>query len=262
MYFIYFTLFFIGAALGSFLHVVTLRTLSGKSWTSGRSECDSCRKQLRWWELLPILSYLFLGGSCSRCHHSITPSHFLMELGCGVWSVLVYIFFVGSSTLSPLFLLWWAVGLVAACLVLTDLKSYIIPEWTVAALFLFGVLRLLYLLRIMGSYAFWPVVTSILAALLATGFFYILWWSTKGRGMGFGDVKLVFVLGLLFSWQLFVVALYIAFISGAAVGIVIVLSGKLNKKHIIPFGPFLILGSLIALFWGNLIWQKLLTLLM
>ncbi len=256
----YLVIFIVGAILGSFLHVVTLRSLAGRSWVAGRSQCDRCKKKLGWWELLPLVSYIWLGGKCNKCHKSIAPSHFLMELGCGAAGVVTYYLF-GAETSPLLWLIWWAVFLVGACLILADATTFLIPDWTVVLLGLLGLLRLFSSLMLTDTHSssssgsMGSILTTILASVLASAFFWFLWWVTKGRGMGLGDVKLVLVLGLLFEWPMFLVALYGAFFSGAIVGLTLLVSGRVNKRHIIPFGPFLILGSMMAVVWGDHIWQ-------
>jgi len=151
------------------------------------------------------------------------------------------------TLLQPLF--WLSIGMILLVILVTDLKKMIIPN---GAVILLTGLTLIYrmilvVLGIMQSADWW---SSLLATLVTGGIFLGLWLLTKGRGLGFGDVKLVIPLGLLLGWPRILVALQLAFLMGAVVGIMLVVLGKHSLKKPIPFGPFLILGTVISLVWG------------
>ncbi len=133
----------------------------------------------------------------------------------------------------------------------SDLKYQIIPDSMVVV----GVLGVI----LQGhSLQFPQGVTLWVSGLTASLLFFVLWLLTKGKGMGFGDVKLAFLLGLLLGYPRIVVALYSAFLTGATLGVILILKGKKSLKSKIAFGPFLIAGALIALFWSDtiLLWWK------
>ncbi|MBU0979092.1 MAG: prepilin peptidase [Patescibacteria group bacterium] len=259
-------LFFLGAIFGSFLNVVISRTLAGKSWVKGRSECDHCAHQLAWYDNIPLLSFLVLNGKCRYCRKKIDPTHLLLEVLTGLlfvwWWWVGFLFFKLSqqplTLLQPLF--WLSIGMILLVIVVADLKKMIIPN---GAVILLTVLTLAYRLILIKSGVMQPADwwASLMASLAVGGFFFGLWFFTKGKGMGFGDVKLVVPLGLLLGWPRILVSFQLAFIIGAVVGVALILLGKHKLKKPIPFGPFLILGTVIGLVWGHQLTDWYLTLM-
>ncbi|PIR60446.1 MAG: hypothetical protein COU67_02145, partial [Candidatus Pacebacteria bacterium CG10_big_fil_rev_8_21_14_0_10_44_54] len=245
-----------GTSIGSFLNVLIYRTQHGMSWKQGRSQCESCQKQLAWYDNIPLLSFVFLRGKCRYCHQSLSISHPIVEGLTGIlflWWYLVGFFFFQLSQqpftmLQPLF--WLLVGIILLFIFVYDYRYFIIPDWTVIAL---TALALLYRVSLVlaGIMQQTDFFWTIFGAVAASGFFYTIWLITKRRGIGFGDVKLAAPLGLLLGWPLVWVGLWLATVVGAVVGIVLILFGKAQFGKPIPFGPFLIIGTLLALLWGN-----------
>lgn len=223
-------LFLLGISVGSFLNVLIDRLPKGQTiW--GRSQCDYCKKTLRWYELIPIVSYLMQGGRCRRCHRMLSVQYPLVELATGFGFIL----------LPNMFHLLIFCSLLV--IFVADLKYQIIPD----SMLLLGVVG-----------AIGEIWQNIGAGLLGALFFLLLWSITRGRGMGFGDVKLAGLLGLLLGYPRIVIALYGAFLTGAAVGVILILRGKAKPKTKIAFGPFMIFGALLATIWGARIleWWK------
>lgn len=249
-------LFLAGTVIGSFLSVVILRSIAGEGWVSGRSRCDSCRNTIAWYDNVPLLSYLILRGKCRYCREPILPLHPMVEVLTGVLFVWWYwggfIFFKLTQTplsvLQPLF--WLAVGLLLIYLFIIDLNYMILPDRPVYALFGVAVLYRITLV-VSGIMRVNDLYLAILAALVSFLFFFLLWLFTKGKGMGFGDVKLVVPLALLLGAQKMVVCLFLAFILGAIVGIILIAFGKGKLKTAIPFGPFLIVSTAVSLLFGD-----------
>jgi len=249
-------LFFFGASVGSFLNVVIYRTRTGKSWVSGRSQCESCKKQIAWYDNIPLFSFAVLRGKCRRCHKILSISHPIVEGLTGtlfVWWYLVGFFFFQLSQqpftmLQPLF--WLVVGIVLLFIFIYDYRYYIIPDWTVVALTAMALLYriALVLAGIMRQEDFF---WTVFGAVAASGFFYFIWLVTKRKGIGFGDVKLAAPLGLLMGWPVVWVGLWLSTVVGAVVGLLLILFGKAQFGKPIPFGPFLIIGTLLALLWGD-----------
>lgn len=254
------SLFWLGAAIGSFLNVVIYRSAHGKSWVRGRSQCESCHQQLKWYDNIPLLSYFLLGGKCRFCATSLSLSHPVIELMTGL--LFVWWFWMGSlffrltlhpfSVIQPLF--WLVVGLCLVVIFFTDLRYRIIPDEAVAVL---TVLTLLYRIAITLAGVMQPLdfVWTIFGALLVTSIFFLLWKVTSGRGMGFGDVKFAIPFGLLLGWPNVVIGTFLAFVLGAVVGIGLVLAGKKTLKQVVPFGPFLVVSTLVTLVFGTQLWQ-------
>lgn len=224
--------FLFGLLVGSFLNVLADRLPFGESVLWGRSHCDFCRKPLRWFELIPIVSFLFQGGRCLRCKKKLSFQYPVVEL----ITALGFVYFTGQ----------WAYMIIFCAFVVifvSDLKYQIIPDSMVVVIALST-------LAAIGLQA-----DHLYASCGAGLFFYAIWRLTKGRGMGFGDVKLAFALGLFLGFPDIIVALYMAFLTGAIVGVILILIGQKRPKSKIAFGPFLVAGAVGALVWGQSIVQ-------
>jgi prepilin signal peptidase PulO-like enzyme (type II secretory pathway) len=261
-----FFLFVIGTIIGSFLSVVILRSMRGESWVSGRSACDECGRQIRWFDNIPLISFILLKGRCRDCRRAIHPLHFLVELLTGILLVWWYwggfLFFQLTqqpfALLQPLF--WLLVGLILVTIFFTDFVYMIIPD---EAIIFLTAITLLYRLMLVsyGIMQLSDVLLMLSATVAAFCLFYFLWHVTKGRGIGFGDVKLVIPLSLLLGWPESLVGIFLAFIIGAGAGLAMILVGKAKFKQAIPFGPFLIIGTIVSLLWGSQIFGWYLSLL-
>jgi prepilin signal peptidase PulO-like enzyme (type II secretory pathway) len=253
-------LFIFGLVVGSFLNVVIYRTIHGEGWVSGRSRCDHCRKIIAWYDNIPLLSYLILRGRCRYCHKKIAVQHFALELLTGFlfvwWYAIGFAFFKLSATphlfIQPLF--WLLVGVFLLIIFVTDWLYQIIPDYANVVL---GILALGYRLYLAKTGAmqmgdFW---LSLVMGIGLSAFLGLLWIFSKGRGMGLGDVKFAIVMGILLGWPRGLVAMMLAFVIGASIGIVMIVLKLKKFKEKIAFGPFLILGTVVALVWGNQIWQ-------
>lgn len=256
-----FLLFILGLSVGSFLNVVIDRVPKKESIIKKRSYCDKCKKALAWFDLIPLLSFIVLGGKCRYCHYRISLYNPLVELTTGV--LFIYTFLYQSLPIPDLNLLsilssietFYIFFIMSSLIVIffTDLKYGIIPN---SVLILSVIVSVLYLFFIHSSL----FITHVFSAIGAFLFFLLIFLVTRGRGIGFGDVKLSFLLGLFLGFPKIVVALYLAFLTGALISAILVLWGK--KRFFggtVPFGPFLVLGTLISLFWGEdiLVWALL-----
>lgn len=249
-------LFVIGAVVGSFLNVVIYRTVTDETWITGRSRCDHCLKQIAWYDNIPLLSFIWLKGKCRHCRTPISLSHPVVEFITG--SLFIWWYWVGSlffqlsqkpfQTLQPMF--WLLVGLLLLVIFFADLFYMIIPDM---ALILLGVLVIFYRLILVyfGIMQVNDLVMSVAGAGVFSLLFWLLWYFTKGRGMGYGDVKFMIPMSLLLGWPNIMVGVFSAFILGAVVGVGLLISKKRHFGQVIPFGPFLVLATFIALVWGE-----------
>lgn len=278
----------LGLVLGSFVDCIANRSLTNKSF-GGRSYCDNCQKTLSWYDLFPVFSYLFLRGKCRFCHKKISPESLITEivmagligllfylripanfLTLGIWDLLLVLIDIVlySTIISTL-----------VAVFITDYKTGYIPDRitypAVIIVFWLLLLKTLYQIYLMylglkdaplGQYLLPPystyfqnhaldmfvnnIGTNLLAAALIATFFGVLILGTRGRGMGGGDLKLGFFMGLALGFEKGVLAVFLAFILGSIIGIGLIVINRKNLKQTIPFGPFLTLGSLLAFFWG------------
>lgn len=257
-------LFLLGAVIGSFLSVVILRSIAGETWVSGRSRCDTCKNTISWYDNVPLLSYILLKGKCRFCSEPILPLHPMVEVLTGVLFVWWYwggfIFFKLTQTplsiLQPVF--WLTVGLLLIYLFIIDLNYKILPDRAVFALLGAAIIYRV-VLAVSGIMQIQDLYYTIIAAVLSFIFFLSIYLISiavyKQEGMGFGDVKLVVPLALILGAQKMIVCLFLAFILGAIVGVVLIAFGKGKPKTAIPFGPFLILATALSLLWGDAIFS-------
>lgn len=257
-------LFLMGLVWGSFLNVVILRTAKSKSFVIGRSECPKCKHQLVWYDNIPLLSYFLLGKKCRYCKKPISFIYPVIEFLTGVffvwWFLIGFGFFklVGSpwTVLQPIF--WLMVGLIFIVIFVIDLLYMIIPFGLNLALFL---LVAVYRVALVGSGNMRSVdlFGAIVAGLsVSLGFVLINKFTRKLRGadgFGLGDVYLIPSLAILLGWQKFAVAMLFSFVLGSVVGILLLCFGKRKKTDYIPFGPFLILGTVLSLLYGGVVWS-------
>lgn len=255
-----FLLFIIGAILGSFLNVYIYRSVRSESWVAGRSKCESCKNIIAWYDNIPLLSYLLLGRKCRHCKKRIPLIHPVIETLTGVLFVWWYwggsFFFHLSQEpmkyLQPLF--WLGVAILLLVIFFADLLYFIIPDLAVLGLLFLTVFYRIFL-TYLGVMQSKDLYLSIIITCIFTIFFASLWFFTKGKGFGFGDVKLIIPLSLLLGWPKIMVGVFTAFLVGAIVGLVLITFGKRQFGQHLPFAPFLISSTFFALLWGERIWQ-------
>ena len=247
--FISFIVFILGLSAGSFLNCVIYRLEENKSFLKGRSFCPYCKHLLSWKDLIPVLSFIFLRRKCRYCGAKISFQYPLVELGTGLLFLLV--FWRSGFRLDLTFGFLILISCFLIIVFVYDWKHYIIPDKIIYSLigitFLY---RFLGMKRLVG-YSELGIKNFILSAFLAAGFFLTLVLISKGKWMGMGDVKLAFFMGLFLGFPLVLGALFFSFLIGALVGIGLILLKKKSFKAEIPFGPFLVLGVLIALFFAK-----------
>ncbi len=229
-------IFIFGTIIGSFLNVVILRYNTGYSPVATRSRCFNCGKILKWYELIPILSFLIQFGRCRKCRSKISWQYPLVELLTGILFLIIFLKF-GYSLITGYWLLVISLLIVVA---VYDLRHQIIPDGLVYAF------DFLALLSLTSFYDFW--MGTILFC-----FFGSLWLISRGKWMGLGDAKLALGLGWLLGLERGLIAVLFSFWLGAIFGIFLLFLGGKNytMKSKIAFGPFLVLGTIIAFLCGN-----------
>lgn len=280
--------FGIGAILGSLIKALSDRSLDEVSYW-GRSYCPRCKHHLNWYDLFPILSFVSTLGRCRYCRKKIPISYLFVEILIGLLAALLFykilptnfleldptqIFFYGSEIVLDLIIVT-----VLSIAFLTDLaKGFIYDRLTIPAI----VITLIYLIittlakvylvyqaikiSAIGKYLLppysdyfyrhaletsMPLILGIIMALGLGLFFGLLIVMTRGKGMGGGDFKLAIFMGLGLGFPNVIVATMLGFLSGALVGIFLLIFGKKKFGQTIPFGPFLSIGGIIAVFFGK-----------
>ena len=227
----------LGLVIGSFLNVVVYRLPRGLGFVRGRSFCPKCKHKINWFDNVPVISFLILKGRCRFCGRKISWRYPLIELLAGALFYLSYLSHL--SFLSYLLIC----GLVVIFFI--DLEHQIIPDEIVIPL---SVLFLGYRLLTNIQYL---ISNFLITGIVSFLFLYLIHLLTKGKGMGLGDVKLAFLMGLVLGFPKIVVAFYLAFLTGAFVGVILILLSRAKLKQKIAFGPFLVFGTIFSLLWGE-----------
>jgi leader peptidase (prepilin peptidase)/N-methyltransferase len=232
-----------GALIGSFLNVCILRLPQEESIVAPGSHCPQCKKPIKFYDNIPLVSYLLLKGRCRYCHSPISIQYPLVEGITALGSLILFMKF----GLSLSYLIYFA--FVAALIVITviDLYHQIIPD--VISLPGIGVGLLASLIIPQTTF-----LNSLLGVLLGGGSLFLVatlyQWLFKREGMGGGDVKLLAMIGAFLGWKAVILTILLGSLIGSITGIIIMVSKGKDFKYAIPFGPFLSLGAVIALFYG------------
>jgi prepilin signal peptidase PulO-like enzyme (type II secretory pathway) len=248
--------FLLGLIVGSFLNVVIARLRTAET-ILGRSYCRSCRRQIAWYDNIPMVSFLALLGKCRYCKERISPRYIAVEIGTGLlFVVLAMKFFVVSDVLS-----WWETTLYlgatafAVAIAVYDAKYFEIPMNAMWGMIAFVVVILLGIdmIGFADANSVWDMrlYAGMVAGLGAFAFFYALSVVSKERWMGYGDAYVAFAIGLLLGTQTFS-AIVAAFIIGSVYGIMAILVGGKRLSSRVPFAPFLFLGAAVVMIFGGI----------
>jgi len=258
-----------GAMIGSFLNVCICRIPEGKSIVTPGSHCPQCGKAIRWYDNLPVISFLLLRGRCRHCHGSISVQYPLVEGVTALLSLLLFMRFGPSLQ----YVIYFAFAAALVVVTVIDLYHQIIPNvislpgiaaGLLASWFLpnpallDGLLRGLLFqagrigVNLSNHAAF---VDSLLGILLGGGslllVIHLYYWLRKAEGMGGGDVKLLAMVGAFLGWKAVVVTIIFSSFIGSIVGVTVMVWKGRDLKYAIPYGPFLSLGAMMALFYGE-----------
>lgn len=243
---VYLWIFFLGACIGSFLNVCIYRIPAELSIVSPPSRCPQCETKIRWWQNIPIVSWLFLRGKCATCKEKISVRYLLVETLTGLLFLKIFTMFA----LHPATLVFWVFAAALVTLTFIDLDHQIIPD----------VISLPGIILGFATVSLTPTTgwsDSILGILLGGGSLWLIAityeFLTKNEGMGGGDIKLLAMIGAFLGWKAILPVIFISSCLGTLVGVPLMLRQGANGKLAIPFGPFLSAAALIWFFWGELL---------
>lgn len=248
--------FVLGTIAGSFINCLAWR-INQEETILGRSYCPKCKHTLSSFDLFPILSFAFLKGKCRYCKEKISWQYPLVEILTGLAFVFVY-HYTGFDLLTfdlqnikfYELIFRWLLSMLLLTAFIYDLKYFIIPDGIT-----FSAITLTVLWIIVGFFAGYytkmQVLSFLFAGLGSSFFLFCLWFFSQGKAMGFGDVKLAFLLGLFLGYPVIIPALFASFFIGALTGIVLIFLRKKKMRSEVPFGPFLVMGAFIGLAWGQ-----------
>ena len=236
--------FLFGAAMGSFANVLIHRLPLGLSIVSPGSRCPSCSTGIRWFDNIPIVSYLILGGRCRSCGTAISPRYPLVEALSGLLFASVVFRFGIQPAAVALALFAWALVVIT----FIDLDHRIIPD----VISLPGT-------ALGFAFSFAPgfprPLDSVLGVAFGAGFLFLVLYAYEKimgeEGMGLGDVKLLAMIGAFLGWQSLPITIMVSSLTGSVVGVgYALIKGESVRKFPVPFGPFLALGAMVHLFSG------------
>jgi leader peptidase (prepilin peptidase)/N-methyltransferase len=211
------------------------------------STCPSCQHKIRYYENIPVLSWLFLKGKCSQCKNKISIRYPLVEISTALLSLVIAQHFGVTAITGYALILTW--GLVA--LTMIDFDHMLLPDQIVLPLLWLGLLVNL-------NNGIVPLEDAVVGAIAGYSSLFIIFWlfklATGKEGMGFGDFKLFALFGAWIGWQLLPLLILMASVVGAVIGISLMIFKNYQKGQAIPFGPYLAIAGWITLLWGNNIW--------
>ncbi len=273
-----FFVFILGAIIGSFLNVVILRTNTGAS-LHGRSRCFTCGLQLRWYDLFPIASYIFLRGRCRSCKSSISRQYVIVEILTGLLFLGTYLKIgpsYGNGAISipeaiarfpwGILALYWAIWSLFVVIAIYDLRHKIIPDFFLSILIALALFRIVAAILI-ENVSFVETIKALSVGPLLALPLLIIWYFSSGRAMGFGDVKLAFAMGLFLSVKQAIAVFVLSFWIGGAISIILLVATRIARlclrknvlnlrcarvtmKSEIPFAPFLVAGIAVVFFFS------------
>ena len=244
---------FIGLSFGSFVNVCIHRLPKNKQVLTGRSRCPKCKKKIKWFDNIPLISFLSLNGRCRSCKKKISPQYFIVELIAGIGFLLIYLSYdnhLAKLLLAVLLLMYLTVFFI-------DLKHFIIPD-----VLNYGIIIVAFLKNFLPDLDLifiQDLAYSLMGGIAGYGFIWIIIYLyktiRKREGMGLGDAKLMAGLGLLYGWQAIPFILFIAAFIGLIVAMPSLLEKRKNLKSKIPFAPYLIVAGLVYFLYGNIIYK-------
>ncbi|MFQ5848823.1 MAG: prepilin peptidase [Candidatus Methylomirabilales bacterium] len=245
--------FVLGLVIGSFCNVCIHRIPEGESIVIPGSRCPNCRTAIRAYDNIPLLSFLLLKGQCRSCGHRISWQYPVVELLTGIlFAVTVVRFGLTWHTA----ILW---AFVAALVIVTfiDLEHQIVPDVITLPGITIGLIwSVLTALLVIGGpptpVSFSPPapLEALLGTVVGGGILYLVAVLSRG-GMGGGDIKLTAMVGALLGWQEVLLTIFLGTLTGSVIALLLLASGRKGRKDPMPFGPFLALGAILALFWGD-----------
>ncbi len=226
--------FVLGLIAGSVANAMVDRLPRRESWFAGRSHCDKCGHVLGVADLVPVVSYLSLGGKCRYCRSPIGRRNLVVELFLGLSFIVINGHSWSYNSLILSAILW-----VTVMIAVMDWETQLVSDWLVGVWFVLIIFNVQY------------SIFNIYGLLVGAGVIGGLWLVTKKRGMGEGDIGIAAVMGYWLGWPRIAPALWIAFVAGAAYGLWLLVFGKMTMKSKIAFGPWLMLGAWVGFYWGQ-----------
>lgn len=243
----YLIIFCLGLSLGSFINSWVWRTRENLGLTRSRSMCPRCRLVVRWYDNIPLLSFVNLRGRCRNCERRIIWQYPAVELWSGLMFLAVTLFYnLGPWVFSAALVRDWLILIFLTFIFIYDLQYRQILNFPT-------VLPSVLLFLAALGFGWQTVLAMVYGASVGAGFFLAMYLVSKGAWIGGGDVRLGLFMGVILGWPKILVALFFAYIMGAVVSLILILLKKKNFKSETPFGTYLVIGTIVAMFGGEAI---------
>lgn len=238
---VYSIIFLYGIVIGSFLNVCIYRIPLGEGIARERSHCMCCGYRLKWYDLIPVFSYLCLGGKCRKCSTKISVQYPMVEMLNGI----VYLIIFAVNGLNPISAIYCLMASALLVLSVIDFRTYEIPLGINVFILVLGLVRMMLDITNWREYAAGFLAVSVFLELLLL--------ISRGKAIGGGDVKLMAAAGVVLGWKLIILAFIWACILGTVIHF---LRMKVSHvQHILAMGPYLSIGIFLAALWGNSFWD-------
>jgi len=238
-------IFIIGLVIGSFSNVCIYRIPRNESLVRPGSHCPQCSKPISFYDNIPVISYILLKGKCRYCGQPIPLQYPIVELATGLFYLALYLFY-GFQPITIVYMILCTLLIIISFI---DLKERIIPDFLSLPFIAIGFILSFFLENL-------SPIDSLLGILAGGGSLLIIaiagTYLFKKEAMGGGDIKLAAMIGAFLGWQLTLLALFLGFFLGSIIGVIVLIINK-GKSDIIPFGPFIALGAMLSIFWGQAI---------
>ncbi len=239
--------FILGLAIGSFINALVYRLHEKKSLFT-RSACPKCGAKIYWFDNIPILSFILLHRRCRQCQAKISWQYPLVEMSTAILFLFVFLktfqqFSIFNLQFSILIIKNFLIIFTGLFVFLYDLKYLEVEDKVV--------LLVSILILMLNFFSGEPFGGIILAIIIGMGFFALQYFLTHGKGVGLGDLRLGFFMAASLSWPKILVSLFLAYFIGAVTAIILLLLHKKKLKDPVPLGPFLVIGTFLALFYGE-----------
>ncbi len=234
-------IFLFGIVLGSFLNVCIYRIPLNQSIAYPPSHCTKCGKSIKWYDNIPLLSYIFLKGKCRYCKDKISIKYPMIEFLTGILFVLLY----KTYGINLYFIKYCIFVCLLLVIAFIDLNS----EEVYTSVTITGIILGIIIIFLQKKLLYNQIFDYIIGLLISASFIALIVYTTKG--MGEGDVEIAALSGVFLGWKLAILMIMLSFIIGAAISLFLIMFKIKNRKDTIPFGPFIALSSIICILYGN-----------
>lgn len=250
---VYFFVFIFGLTIGSFINVIVYRLNKKQSIIKGRSYCPHCKKLIKWYDNIPLLSFFLLGGKCRSCQKKISWQYPLIELATAIIFLITSLVVLRDiSAINSLIVLKLLAYLVFSAFLIIifvyDLKYYQILDRIVLPL-----VALAFFYNLLFNYSF---INLLIAGIIGLGFFLIQYVFSHGQWVGDGDLRMGLSMGFILGFPKIFLAIFVAYFLGSIIAVFLLIFGKKSFKSRIPFGPFLALGTYLIMLFGDFFLDK------